>query len=95
MSLHTKVGSIGEQPLTRLKCVACCTLRTGCMSASRTTTDMSAPEYLHTLMCLETLVSLIVPFGERAQPPVVVLGQRTTRITHVQFENVGACVHLG
>lgn len=33
--------------ITRQKCVAVCTLRTGCMRASRTMILISAPEYLH------------------------------------------------
>lgn len=31
---------------TVLKCVACCTFLTGCIRASRTSTEISAPEYL-------------------------------------------------
>lgn len=40
------LGSRGLGPLTFLKCVAVCTFRTGCISASRTTILISAPEYL-------------------------------------------------
>uniref|UniRef100_A0A915KNW5 Uncharacterized protein n=1 Tax=Romanomermis culicivorax TaxID=13658 RepID=A0A915KNW5_ROMCU len=32
--------------LTFLKCVADCTFLTGCINASRTRTEISAPEYL-------------------------------------------------
>lgn len=35
---------VGLGPETRLKCVAVCTLRTGSISASRTTIEISAPE---------------------------------------------------
>ena len=37
---------------TYLKCVACCTLRMGCISASRTRTAISEPENLFTLFSL-------------------------------------------
>ena len=40
-------GSFSDGPRTRRKCVAVCTLRTGCMSASRTKMVISAPENLH------------------------------------------------
>lgn len=47
-SLTMTLGSVGEGPDTLLKCVALCTALTGCIMASRTTTEISVLCHSHT-----------------------------------------------
>jgi len=97
VSFRTGAPVFGSSTMTGLKCVAPRTFLTGCMSASRTTTAMSDPEYLFDMSVTseQQLGQLDGPFRFLCKLLKLCPSDFTWCRSDVEFEHPPPCLRTG